>query len=70
MDPVVAVAEAAMNVNRRSNGPPFGALSASNRGSDSFSLIFGGDVVLFSKGNQQHGEEFGRFVPDAGRSGR
>ena len=44
--------------------------SAFKRGSDSLSLIFGGDVVLFSKGNQQHGEEFGRFVPDAGRSGR
>ncbi len=43
---------------------------ASNSGSDSLSLIFGGGVVLFSKGNQQHDEEFGRFVPDAGRSGR
>ena len=58
------------DVNRRSNGTPFWALSASNKGSDSLSLIFGGGVVLFSKGNQQHGEEFGRFVPDAGRSGR
>ena len=44
--------------------------SAFKRGSDSLSLIFGGGVVLFSKGNQQHDEEFGRFVPDAGRSGR
>ena len=43
---------------------------ASNSGSDSLSLIFGGGVVLFSKGNQQHDEEFGLFVPDAGRFGR
>lgn len=46
-----------------------GCGSAWKKGSDSLSLIFGGGVVLFSKGNQQHDEEFGRFVPDAGRSG-
>lgn len=49
---------------------PIPSLTGSNLGSDSLSLIFGGGVVLFSKGKQQHGEEFGPFVPDAGRSGR
>jgi hypothetical protein len=43
---------------------------ASKRGSDSISMIFGGDVVLFSKGNQQHGAAFAGFVPHPCRFGR
>ena len=45
-------------------------VSACKFGSDSLSMIFGGDVVLFSKGNQQHGEEFSGFGAHPCRFGR
>lgn len=44
--------------------------SAPDKGSDSLSMIFDGEVVLFSKRKQQHGVEYADFVLDPGWTGR